>query len=114
MFFIKTQQIVKKQIKREIYKVEIALFIRYIYNNKNLNGGGFAVKTLPAKTNAGQKMKKLANKSLKPSILQDIKKNPWLYMLCMPAILFFVLFSYIPMAGLYIAFVDYRPLKGIW
>lgn len=72
------------------------------------------MKTLPAKTNAGQKMKKLANKSLKPSILQDIKKNPWLYMLCMPAILFFVLFSYIPMAGLYIAFVDYRPLKGIW
>ncbi len=72
------------------------------------------MKTLPAKTNAGQKMKKSANKSLKPSLLQDIKRNPWLYLLCLPAILFFVLFSYIPMAGLYIAFVDYRPLKGIW
>ncbi|MCI8405168.1 MAG: sugar ABC transporter permease [Clostridia bacterium] len=72
------------------------------------------MKTLPAKTNAGEKRKRSVNRSLKPSFLQDVKRNPWLYLLCLPAILFFIIFSYIPMAGLYIAFVDYRPLKGIW
>ena len=70
------------------------------------------MKTLSAKTNV--KEKRSVNRSLKPTLLQDIKRNPWLYLLCLPAILFFVLFAYIPMAGLYIAFVDYRPLQGIW
>lgn len=72
------------------------------------------MKTLSAKANVGARNKMATNKKLKPSLIQDIKRNPWLYVLCLPAILFFVLFSYIPMAGLYIAFVDYRPLKGIW
>ena len=62
------------------------------------------MKTLSAKTNV--KEKRSVNRSLKPTLLQDIKRNPWLYLLCLPAILFFVLFAYIPMAGLYIAFVD--------
>ena len=70
------------------------------------------MKTLSAKTNV--KEKRSVNRSFNPTLLQDIKRKPWLYLLCLPAILFFVLFAYIPMAGLYIAFVDYRPLQGIW
>ncbi len=57
---------------------------------------------------------KAAEKKLRPSLWADIKRNPWLYALCLPAIVFFITFAYIPMAGLYIAFVDYRPMKGIW
>ena len=34
--------------------------------------------------------------------------------MCMPAIIFFFIFSYIPMPGLYIAFVDYRYDLGIF
>lgn len=60
------------------------------------------------------KEQKAADKKLRPSLWTDIKRNPWLYALCLPAIVFFILFAYIPMAGLYIAFVDYRPMKGIW
>lgn len=63
---------------------------------------------------AALKTQKAADKKIKPSLWQDIKRNPWLYLLCLPAIAFFVIFAYIPMAGLYIAFVDYRPMKGIW
>lgn len=70
--------------------------------------------TSTAEKKAALKAQKAADKKLKPTFWQDIKRNPWLYLLCLPAILFFVLFSYIPMAGLYIAFVDYRPMKGIW
>ena len=72
------------------------------------------MKTIPAKTELKGKSKRSSDKKLKPSIFQDIKRNPWLYLLCLPAIVFFVVFAYIPMAGLYIAFVDYRPLSGIW
>lgn len=60
------------------------------------------------------KKQKAADRKLRPTLFQDIKRNPWLYVLCLPAILFFILFAYIPMFGLYIAFVDYRPMKGIW
>ncbi len=70
--------------------------------------------TKAADARAAKKLQKAADKKLKPTLMQDIKRNPWLYLLCLPAIVFFVLFAYIPMAGLYIAFVDYRPMKGIW
>lgn len=72
------------------------------------------MKTITAEKKAALKAQKAADKKLRPSLWSDIKRNPWLYALCLPAILFFVLFAYIPMAGLYIAFVDYRPMKGIW
>lgn len=67
-----------------------------------------------AEKKAALKRLKTADKKLRPTVWADIKRNPWLYGLCVPAVLFFILFSYIPMAGLYIAFVDYRPMKGIW
>ena len=50
----------------------------------------------------------------KPTLLQDIKRNKWLVALCVPAVVFFIIFAYIPMAGLYIAFVNYKPTTGIW
>ena len=34
-------------------------------------------------------------------------------MLCIPAIWMFI-FSYLPMAGTYLAFIDYKPAKGIF
>ena len=51
---------------------------------------------------------------VKPTLLQDIRRNKWLVAMCIPAIVFFIVFSYIPMAGLYIAFVNYKPSTGIW
>ncbi|CAM4362270.1 putative aldouronate transport system permease protein [Paenibacillus endophyticus] len=40
-------------------------------------------------------------------------KNKWLYVMLLPGIFFFIVFKYIPMAGLSIAFQDYKPFKGI-
>lgn len=37
-----------------------------------------------------------------------------LYLFLVPAILYFVVFRYIPMAGLQIAFKNYNVMKGIW
>ncbi|MGN0243153.1 MAG: ABC transporter permease [Lachnospiraceae bacterium] len=44
----------------------------------------------------------------------DIKNNKWLLMLCLPAILFFIVFSYIPMCGIIIAFQKFNISKGIF
>ena len=40
---------------------------------------------------------------------KDIVKDKWLYLLLLPGILFFIVFKYIPMVDLRIAFMDYNP-----
>lgn len=48
------------------------------------------------------------------SRFSKLKNSKTLLLMCMPAIIFFFIFSYIPMPGLYIAFVDYRYDLGIF
>ncbi|MBP3361826.1 MAG: sugar ABC transporter permease [Clostridia bacterium] len=45
--------------------------------------------------------------------LADIKKYPQLYIMILPVIVFYILFSYRPMYGVLMAFQDFVPLKGI-
>jgi putative aldouronate transport system permease protein len=45
-------------------------------------------------------------------LLQALHKNYLIYLIMLPGVLFFLIFSYIPMLGLIIAFQDYNPLKG--
>ncbi|MEF2247520.1 MULTISPECIES: ABC transporter permease [unclassified Paenibacillus] len=40
-------------------------------------------------------------------------KNKWLYIMLLPGIFYFIIFKYIPMFGLVIAFQDYKPFRGI-
>jgi putative aldouronate transport system permease protein len=44
----------------------------------------------------------------------EIKKNLALYLLTIPGILFFLIFCYIPMGGLVIAFQDFNVVRGIF
>jgi putative aldouronate transport system permease protein len=44
------------------------------------------------------------------SFLREIIHNRYLYLLTLPGLVFFTTFNYLPMAGLYIAFVKYTPL----
>lgn len=43
-----------------------------------------------------------------------IRKNYELYIFLIPTILYFIIFHYIPMSGIQLAFKKYHPLKGIW
>lgn len=47
----------------------------------------------------------------------ELKKRLWknklLYVMLLPGICYFIIFKYIPMFGLAIAFQDYKPFKGI-
>ncbi|MFS1512063.1 sugar ABC transporter permease [Chengkuizengella sp. SCS-71B] len=42
-----------------------------------------------------------------------IKRNKLLYLMILPGALYFIIFKYVPMYGLVIAFQDYKPYKGI-
>ena len=55
--------------------------------------------------------KKRAGKSRLPALLW---KNRYYYLLLLPALLFFVLFCYVPMAGVVLAFKDFSYTKGIF
>ena len=50
----------------------------------------------------------------KPSIWSVIWQNKTLLLMCLPAIAFFFVFSYMPMPGAYIAFTNFQYNKGIW
>lgn len=45
--------------------------------------------------------------------LKDIRKNPWLYLMLAPVLLYFTVFHYYPMYGALIAFKDFSPRLGI-
>lgn len=45
--------------------------------------------------------------------MQRIKADKVLYLFLLPGILYFVVFKYLPMYGIIIAFQDYSPFKGI-
>ena len=50
----------------------------------------------------------------KKGFLYEIRTNYGLYLLITPAILFALVFKYLPMAGIVIAFEDYNPIKGLF
>lgn len=41
------------------------------------------------------------------------KQHYWLYIMLLPGLLYFIIFKYIPMGGLVIAFQNYNPFSGI-
>lgn len=45
---------------------------------------------------------------------KDLKTNWILYVMILPVIVYYVLFSYVPMAGIQLAFKKYRIKDGIW
>ncbi len=46
------------------------------------------------------------------SFILDIKRNKGLYIILIPVILWFIIFAYLPMFGLIMAFEDYTPKGG--
>lgn len=47
------------------------------------------------------------------AFIKEIVTNKFLYLLTLPGILFFIVFAYLPMGGLIIAFQDFKPAKGM-
>ena len=58
------------------------------------------------------KVKNNVNHSVGYRIVNEIKRNKYLYIMALPIILYFVIFKYFPMFGIMIAFKDYSPGRG--
>lgn len=43
-----------------------------------------------------------------------LKKSSGLYLLLLPSVIALILFNFVPMYGVLMAFQDYHPVKGIW
>lgn len=50
----------------------------------------------------------------KQSLLKEIKKNKFFYIIPIPGIIFLIMFNYIPMAGIYVAFEKYTYAGGLF
>jgi len=50
----------------------------------------------------------------KDSLVYDLLKNKSLYLIGLPGIIYFLIFAYLPMVGIIIAFKDYNVMDGIF
>ena len=48
------------------------------------------------------------------SWVRDLVMNKWLYVMAIPVVAFFLIFNYLPMFGLVMAFEDFRPAQGFF
>ncbi|MDR6880992.1 sugar ABC transporter permease [Bacillus sp. 3255] len=64
----------------------------------------YAHRARPGKANKQSYIRKL---------IRDVRHNPYLYLLALPGMVFFLFFKYVPMWGVIIAFQDYSPFAGI-
>lgn len=64
----------------------------------------------------GQPVAKVASPAQKNTLtfLQEIKRNWVLYLMALPGIIALLIFSYGPLIGISVAFLDYNPIKGIF
>lgn len=51
---------------------------------------------------------------LAKKIFGDVKHNCALYIMVLPVVVYYVVFHYLPMAGLVMAFEDFKPKLGLW
>lgn len=56
----------------------------------------------------------LRKQSLGERLRKDFRKNWILYLMALPTIIYLIIYCYAPMAGLYIAFTDYKITGGIF
>jgi putative aldouronate transport system permease protein len=68
-------------------------------------------------------LKEKPDTALKPSVdknafkyraIRDLKLNKYVYLMLIPVVAYYIIFYYVPMYGLQIAFKDFSPGLGMW
>lgn len=57
--------------------------------------------------------RKTLNEKVRRFLIREWRQRKWLYLMSLPMLAFFIIFSYMPMYGVVIAFKNYKPKKGI-
>jgi len=55
-----------------------------------------------------------ASQHSRNGLMRAIRRDYWLYLMLVPGVVFFITFKYLPMAGLSIAFMDFKPSLGLF
>lgn len=66
------------------------------------------------RSSENRKIEPVQKKSLSKRITDELKRNWILYLMIFPVLLYFLIFAYIPMSGIVLAFKDYKIKLGIW
>lgn len=74
---------------------------------RNVDEGGCPVKANVTAVDVNIKKKR------RTSQFMGMKRNALLYLMVLPGLIYFIIFKYLPMGGLIIAFQDYQPYLGI-
>ncbi|MHA6484533.1 ABC transporter permease [Paenibacillus sp. strain BS8-2] len=48
------------------------------------------------------------------SFMTNVKRSKYLLLLFLPALIYYIMFRYVPMFGILISFKDYNAFKGVW
>nr|WP_051620613.1 sugar ABC transporter permease [Paenibacillus sp. UNC451MF] len=59
-------------------------------------------------------MKVRKKQSTMDLFLNRLKRDKWMYILLLPGLLYFLIFKYVPMWGVLLAFKNYQPFTGFW
>lgn len=73
-----------------------------------MSAGGLTVQQQPITSTASQRFRQELAYSWR-----QVKRHRWMYAFLLPTLLYFIIFHYIPMYGIVIAFKDYSPFVGI-
>lgn len=69
---------------------------------------------LPASMQPGQQMNLRTALKKQHPLVRSLKKHWELYLLVLPPVLYLLIFKYVPMFGVQIAFKNYNVVQGIW
>jgi putative aldouronate transport system permease protein len=72
------------------------------------------MKQAAAPNQIGMAQKASAKALQRSSVLSRLKKDKWIYLLLTPGLLYFIIFKYVPMWGVLLAFKNYQPFLGFW
>ncbi|MGB4660839.1 MAG: ABC transporter permease subunit [Mobilitalea sp.] len=64
--------------------------------------------------NAEITVKQKKHRKDKNRVFRELQKNKVLYLMCLPALILLIMFCYIPFAGTWMAFTEYKIMDGIF
>lgn len=71
-------------------------------------------KTKTRKTTQGERLQPSVNKTFGHRLAQSIKRYYWLYIFILPMLVWYIIFHYVPMGGIVIAFKRYNGIQSVW
>lgn len=72
------------------------------------------METIIAEHETKQNIPKWNGKANRTHRWAKLRRDRWLYVLLLPGLLYFLVFKYLPMWGVVIAFQNYQPFLGFW